>query len=86
MSKMPNADAIASLDVPYCTIQEDFPGPDGDRQFGLSTKKTEYFFQGTDAQYVEEWKTSIAAAKKKFRRRSQYVLALAIRLPLCFEW
>ena len=72
MQKMPNAETIASLDVPYCTIQEDFPGPDGDRQFGLGTKKVDYFFQGDSASYVEEWKTAIAAAKKKFRRRSQY--------------
>jgi hypothetical protein len=60
------------LDIPYCTLQDDFPGDDGPRQFGLSTKKTEYLFQGDSEKYCEEWKASIAMCKKKFRRRSQY--------------
>ena len=56
-----------------CNIDESTPSIFGATQAVWAVdQKTEYFFQGTDAKYIEEWKISIAAAKKKFRRRSQY--------------
>jgi len=72
MHKMANTDPISTLELPYSTITDEIAGPDGQRQFIISTKKHEYWFQGKSLEYANEWLDVLRAAKRKARRRSQY--------------